>query len=1435
MTTAFRAARIRTSSLPIKSASRLCHDYLFSFCRHGDQCPRSHEICLVEGSVPGKQCPSTSSINTLRLEDRLSSDHAEAYLDGPGSLSQFGPRHDNDHVYIKDVRILPTVDEILSLRLPHIPRKDAPIPTDPLEQRNRLLDLCFRQLRYDSIESIIDICYHAFQHCVSDTGHLSTDEASNHVETPQNNQYFLYPDIEFMDFDTAERRGVTVSISFTCPTNLRGHELERHGRLEEGMLAALIGVDYSNDALSVVFTEIIGRRSSRIMKLRTGHERRAGVTLSFADATDNDTIQRIVYNASGLLQETFVLVEFPKVLLAGFQWCLKRLQELSKASRDFAFVSHLAGDHKDVNTLNGPPEYAVNDGFAFDLDPLSSKAHAGPRNTLRFGPSPYATEAEEEAILQKLREETTLDDGQAVALCRSLSRRMAFTQGPPGTGKSYLGVSLTKVLLASRPLHDPRPVLVVCMTNHALDSFLDDLRNQGICKLARLGRGSREDWTQGYDLFTLARRTRLSTNERERAKLASARCESIYAELMAITPCIVSDTACPNRTKFLDDTGVTQGYHRKMETYPLMAVCNKLIGGDEDSRVNQPPDTIDNPNGEEEKDVQQVGVADNVHGKTTWIAIRDHLASHHPLIYNTFAQIECSRDDGLSTARLSRKASGFAFEFWLEGGDLKDIQSLLEHFDSILGRNKLPLGHLSRDRYDTLRERLTNTIVSNAQLASLAWSESPEEGDIWSMSLEKRRALAQEWREAIGPFTIPDKALELHRRYLAAVSDRRDIRRSIDMRCLLKQDVIGVTTTGCAREWDLLDGLNLQTVICEEAGEVMEAQTLCTLFPTIEHAIFIGDPQQLRPQVTQQLMSLESSSTYRLDESLFERITMPNGNKVPLAMSRLNIQRRMHPEISELLRRTLYPTLKDHPSTMTRPKVAGMAHRVYWFDHHQPEDAISGKSCSNAFEVEMTCALVEYLVNTNEYSFGDIAVLTPYNGQLIALQRRLTRTCRVWLSQADKEILEKMGILLPGQVDSPGKTEFSMSTMLRLATIDNFQGEEAKIVILSTVRSNATERVGFLKTSNRINVGCSRARDGFYVIGNATLMRGVQMWNEIISLLEERSMIGQTFKLQCHRHPFMSQHISSPEQFAQVVKCQAKCDGTLSCGHKCDQASLCHADSLHDRMECKNPCKRTHEPCGHVCSKLCGQDCGECEVEVGRFVSLPCGHSGRRLCSDDRTKCKVKVGSQTLSCGHEIGIACYQGGSETSPSCSILCDRALPCGRHRCQATCHTGDCPPCDAACVMSCEHGRCTRGCGVLCKPCLRPSNRQCLHVEFQSMPCALMSCLPPCSECESREAQEPKLQLVDVVDLVIAFIGQRMQALEQEVHYGELEMAQSRREFRYAISNSPLTGAINERRIRERTSIFDKVWEHIDEFMSKSFRNYLNPSANFDNVYR
>lgn len=288
-------------------------------------------------------------------------------------------------------------------------------------------------------------------------------------------------------------------------------------------------------------------------------------------------------------------------------------------------------------------------------------------------------------------------------------------------------------------------------------------------------------------------------------------------------------------------------------------------------------------------------------------------------------------------------------------------------------------------------------------------------------------------------------------------------------------NVIGMTTTGCAARWKQLASVGIEITLCEEAAEVMEAHTLCSLLPTVQHAILIGDPLQLRPGTEQQMLALETQigMDYRLDESLLERLMLPKDpSSLAVESTHLNIQRRMHPKIANIAR-VLYPYLKDHESTLDNPPTVGLVHRMYWWDHRIPElEADDLKSHVNPYEVEMVAGLVTYLLRGGAYDYGDIAVLTPYSGQLSKLHERLSVTCNIWLSEKDRQLLVDEELVALSPQGRLAKDVVPMSDMLRIATIDNFQGEEAKVVILSTVRSGGS--AGFLKSINRINVACSR-------------------------------------------------------------------------------------------------------------------------------------------------------------------------------------------------------------------------------------------------------------------------------------------------------------------------------------------------------------------------
>lgn len=142
----------------------------------------------------------------------------------------------------------------------------------------------------------------------------------------------------------------------------------------------------------------------------------------------------MLYNFQGQLQERFVLVDIPNVLYAGFSWTLKRLQNLSKNDRQIALLSTIIAGMSPEVAL---PEYTTADGFEFRLDSLRTESNGKGQKPLRLRPKEICSHGEGKInSVEMLCQETTLDHGQAEALCESLCRDFAFTQGPPGTGKS---------------------------------------------------------------------------------------------------------------------------------------------------------------------------------------------------------------------------------------------------------------------------------------------------------------------------------------------------------------------------------------------------------------------------------------------------------------------------------------------------------------------------------------------------------------------------------------------------------------------------------------------------------------------------------------------------------------------------------------------------------------------------------------------------------------------------------------------------------------------------------------------------------------------------------------------------------------------------------------------------------------------------------------
>ncbi len=115
---------------------------------------------------------------------------------------------------------------------------------------------------------------------------------------------------------------------------------------------------------------------------------------------------------------------------------------------------------------------------------------------------------------------------------------------------------------------------------------------------------------------------------------------------------------------------------------------------------------------------------------------------------------------------------------------------------------------------------------------------------------------------------------------------------------------------------------------------------------------------------------------------------------------------------------------------------------MFFVNHDEKETTINDTmSRKNNHEANFVVELCRYLI-LQGYDTSQITILTMYSGQLYQIKS-----------------LMKSYEILKG---------------VRATVVDNYQGEENDIMILTFVRSNAVGDIGFLKVSNRVNVALSR-------------------------------------------------------------------------------------------------------------------------------------------------------------------------------------------------------------------------------------------------------------------------------------------------------------------------------------------------------------------------
>ncbi|KAK1708568.1 ATPase [Colletotrichum lupini] len=445
--------------------------------------------------------------------------------------------------------------------------------------------------------------------------------------------------------------------------------------------------------------------------------------------------------------------------------------------------------------------------------------------------------------------------------------------------------------------------------------------------------------------------------------------------------------------------------------------------------------------------------------------------------------------------------------------------------------------------------------------------------DIWYLSMAQKSAHIQRWVECIRKERI-EAVQNLIKRFNEAQEQVDRLFRESKCSFMQTKRVVGCTTTAAAMYKSLIKAANPDVVLVEEAGEILEAHVLTALHSDTKQLLLIGDHKQLRPKINNYALSVEKGDGFDLNRSLFERLILQGHDHVTLQK-----QHRMHPDISDLVRKMTYPDLLDGDKTKDRKPPKGFQGRVSFVNHSHPEDLAGDitdrrdvgvvSSKSNLYEARMVLKLVKYL-GQQGYRTENLVILTPYLGQLRLLREILSSENDPWLNDLDSFELIRAGLMTA----AAGKVhDGSGSGRIKLSTIDNYQGEESDIVIVSLTRSNNNGDIGFMKAPERLNVLCSRARECLILFGNMeTFMasgHGKAVWLPFFALLKEKNYLHGGFAISCQQHTGRTALLKEPDDFD--MKCpEGGCDeACVDCNNRTQKCVECFKEDENSRRRLK--------------------------------------------------------------------------------------------------------------------------------------------------------------------------------------------------------------------------------------------------------------------------
>lgn len=312
---------------------------------------------------------------------------------------------------------------------------------------------------------------------------------------------------------------------------------------------------------------------------------------------------------------------------------------------------------------------------------------------------------------------------------------------------------------------------------------------------------------------------------------------------------------------------------------------------------------------------------------------------------------------------------------------------------------------------------------------------------------------------------------------LSSVDEKRYrlLKKAAEKELLEAADVICCTCVGAGDP--RLHRLKFHSILIDESMQATEPECMVPVVLGAKQLILVGDHCQLGPVVM-----CKKAARAGLSQSLFERLVV-----LGIRPFRLEVQYRMHPDLSRFPSNFFYEgSLQNGVCADERkllkidfPWPAVDKPMFFYVTQGQEEIAGSGTSYLNRTEAsnveKITTRFLRCGVKPEQ-----IGVITPYEGQ------------RAYLVQ---------------YMQYQGSLHSKLYQEIEVASVDAFQGREKDIIIMSCVRSNEHQGIGFLNDPRRLNVALTRAKYGIIIVGNPKVLSKQPLWNHLLSFYKEQKVL----------------------------------------------------------------------------------------------------------------------------------------------------------------------------------------------------------------------------------------------------------------------------------------------------------------------------------------